>query len=299
MTFRALSSLMLMYNGRKILIDCGEGTQVQMRKYHTGFRDVDIILVTHIHGDHIFGIPGLLSTMGNSDRTEKVYIVGPKGTKEVIDGLLFSLKYLPFKVETVEVDGAFFLRQTKDSMKITLEETDLRIEPFNLRHRIECIGYNVELERKPKFDPEKARKLPIPITYWKHLQNGEEVEFEGKTYYPEQVLGGARKGIKFTFIGDTGYFKDLSEHAKGADLIVCEGTYGDDEDIDKARKNRHMTYREAAKVAKDAEADNLIITHFSPSINNPMDYRNNATDVFSKTFIAYDGLKGTINFKED
>ncbi|NLM06081.1 MAG: ribonuclease Z [Tissierellia bacterium] len=299
MTFRALSSLMLMYNGRKILIDCGEGTQVQMRKYHTGFRDVDIILVTHTHGDHIFGIPGLLSTMGNSDRTEKVYIVGPKGIKPVISGLLYSLKYLPFEVETIEVEEGFYLKQGKDSLEITEEKTELWVEPFNLKHRIECIGFNIELARKPKFDPVKAKTLPIPVVYWKHLQNGEIVDFEGRTYYPEQVLGEPRKGIKVTFIGDTGYFNELSDHAKGADLIVCEGTYGDDEDIDKAKKNRHMTFREAARVAKDAEADDLIITHFSPSMGNPVEYRSNATSVFNKSFVAYDGLKGTINFKEE
>lgn len=298
MTFRALSSVLLNYKGHKILLDCGEGTQVQMRKYHTGFRDIDAVFLSHMHGDHIFGLPGLLSTMGNSDRTEKVFLFGPKGLKKVVDGLLYSLEHLPFPIEIVEDFKETGILPVKDRIELT-EDAELRVHSFPLRHRIECLGYRFDLHRRPKFDVERAKLLPIPVHFWKSLQNGKEVTHEGRTYLPSDVLGEERRGLSLSFVPDTKYFPEISDFVRGSDLVICEGTYGDDADRDKAKKNRHMTFREAATIAAGGEVKQLVITHFSPSMERPVEFRGNATSIFEHTFVAYDGYSGTVGFEEE
>lgn len=298
MTFRALSSVLLNYKGHKLLLDCGEGTQVQMRRYHTGFRDIDAIFLSHMHGDHIFGLPGLLSTMGNSDRTEKVFLFGPKGLKKVVEGLLYSLEHLPFPIEVIEDFKEAGILPSKDRIELG-DDAELRVRSFPLRHRIECLGYRFDLHRKPKFDVERAKKLPIPVHYWKSLQNGKEVTYEGKTYLPSEVLGEARRGLSLSFVADTRYFPEIADFVRGSDLLISEGTYGDEADRDKAKKNRHMTFRDAATIAAQGDVRQLIITHFSPSIERPVEFRGNATSVFENTFIAYDGYSGSVGFEEE
>lgn len=298
MTFRALSSVLLNYKGHKLLLDCGEGTQVQMRRYHTGFRDIDSIFLSHMHGDHIFGLPGLLSTMGNSDRTEKVFLFGPKGLKKVVEGLLYSLERLPFPIEIVEDFKESGILPVKDRIELG-DDAELRVRSFPLRHRIECLGYRFDLHRRPKFDVERAKLLPIPVHFWKSLQNGKEVVHEGKTYLPSDVLGEARRGLSLSFVPDTRYFPEISDFVRGSDLLISEGTYGDDADRDKAKKNRHMTFREAATIAAQGDVKQLIITHFSPSMERPVEFRANATSVFENTFVAYDGYSGTVGFEEE
>ena len=298
MTYRRLSSVLLSYGGRKILLDCGEGTQVGMREYHTGFRDLDWIFITHIHGDHIFGLPGLLATMGNSERTEPVTVVGPKGVKEAVEGLCFTLKQLPFKLRIME-DPKEFSLTVKDEMLIESESGELIIKTFPFRHRIPCFAYSFELSRKPKFDVNRAKLLPIPITFWKKLQNGETVLYEGREYYPSQVLGEERNGLKLSFLGDTVYFPEISDFVKNSDLLISEGSYGDDNDLMKAKKNKHMTFRGAALIAENAKVKRLILTHFSPSMMKPSDFKKNATEVFSNVKIAKDGYSETVKFDKE
>jgi len=298
---RHLSSLLLSYQGRKILIDCGEGTQVAMRKMNTGFKSIDIICITHFHGDHIFGLPGLLSTIGNSDRTEPIIIIGPHGLKAVLKGILITT-YLPYDIyiiENSETSLGFIL----DSKLLKLNEfqgngkNDMIIDTIELEHSSPCVGYSFYFSRAPKFLIEKASLNNVPQDIWKRLQKGENVFYNGELYEPNMVLGEERRGIKLSYITDSRPVDTIPEFIKGSDLFVCEGTYGSDEDLDKAMKNFHMTFSEASKLASKGEVKELLLTHFSTSIENPEEYKEDAKKIFENTIIGYDGLEKTIRYQ--
>lgn len=285
---RHLAALMLSYNGRKILVDCGEGTQVAIREHGLGFKNIDCICITHIHGDHIIGLPGLLSTMGNSDRREKVKIIGPVGLKRVVDGLNVINSYLPYELEIVEVE----------SEKIELNN-DIIISSLELEHSTNCVGYSFYFKRRRKFDKDKAESNNVPKVLWGKLQKTEdEIEYEGNTYTREMVLGDERRGIKLSYITDTRPVEGIPEFIKDSDLFICEGNYGDDNDLPKALKNKHMTFRESATLAKLGECKELKITHFSPSLQKPEDFILNAKEVFENSSISYDGELKTISYRE-
>lgn len=285
MVNKFMSSIIVGYKGKKILFDCGEGTQVSMRKYRTGFKNIDIICISHAHGDHILGLPGLLSTMGNSDRLETVTIVGPKGIKEIVQGLNVVNPYMPFKLKIIELDGN----------EIDLYD-DLRLSSIKLDHSTECIGYSLKLKRAPKFSIEKARNNEVPQELWGKLQKGMTIKNGDNIYTPEMVLGKERQGIKFSYITDTRPNENIIDFIKDSDLFICEGTYTEDSDIDKAIKNKHMTFKEAATLASKGNCKELILTHFSPAIDDPNEYEQNAKEVFNETIIGYEGLRKTVRF---
>ena len=299
---RYLSSMMINYKGRKILIDAGEGTQVAIREFHTGFRSLDIICLTHFHGDHIFGLPGLLSTLSNSNRVNPVTIIGPTGLKEVIDGFLVSLKYLPFDIHIIEnPDKDLYFKIEDEILKLNKGEDtnyDISISTLELKHSSDCLGYNFYLPRRPEFYPERAIRKDIPRDLWSKLQNGETLEKGGKVYKPNMVLGEERKGIKLSFITDTRPIEGIRDFIKDSDLFVCEGTYGDDEDGKRAIENYHMTFREAATLAKEANVRELLLTHFSAALANPEQYKENAVEAFSNTEIGVDGYKFNLNYDD-
>jgi ribonuclease Z len=308
---RFLASMLIKYNGRKILIDCGEGTQVSMRSLGWGFKSIDIICITHFHGDHILGLPGLLATISNSGREEPIYIIGPEGLCEVMNGLKVVIPYLAFEVFIIEnpkdtilvdfeKDKAVLFQNDIDTLEEGKQETkrQLEISVSELDHSSPCIGYGFYIRRSPKFDVEKAIKNQVPKVLWNKLQKDEIQSFEGKTYTPSMVLAEGRKGIKISYITDTRPIESIRGFVEGCDLLVCEGTYGADEDLEKAIKNKHMTFRESATIAKEAEAYELIITHYSPAMMNPEEYIDNATNVFKNTSLAYDGALKTLKFKE-
>ena len=285
MVNKFMSSIIVGYKGKKILFDCGEGTQVSMRKHSTGFKNIDIICISHAHGDHILGLPGLLSTMGNSDRVEPVTIVGPKGIKEIVQGLNVVNPYMPFELKIIELDG-----------NETELYDDLRLSSIKLDHSTECIGYSLKLKRAPKFSVEKARNNEVPQKLWGKLQKGIMVKNGDNIYTPEMVLGKERQGIKFSYITDTRPNENIIDFIKDSDLFICEGTYAEDSDIDKALKNRHMTFKEAATLASKGNCKELILTHFSPAIDDPNEYEQNAKEVFNETVIGYEGLRKTVRF---
>ena len=287
---RFLSSLFINYKGRKILIDCGEGTQVSMKMKNCGFKTVDLICITHLHGDHIYGLMGLLSTIGNSSRTEDLTIVGPKGICDMINAMKILIEYLPYKVIVIENPiGTFSLNN--DILK------DIEISTTELDHSSECLGYSFYFKRSPKFNPEKAIKNNVPKILWQKLQNGKNIVFDNITYCPEMVLGDDRNGIKISFVTDTRPILSIPEFIKNSDLFVCEAMYGDDLDISKAVKNKHMTFREAANLARLGNVNKLLLTHFSPSLGEPNLYKKNATDVFENTIIGEDRLSISLNFE--
>ena len=288
---RFLSSLFINYKGSKILIDCGEGTQVAMKKYNCGFKNIDLILITHLHGDHIIGLIGLLQTMGNSGKTDDLTIVGPIGIIDAMKAIKVLVEYLPYKVNIIENPKQTFSLE-HDILK------DIDISTINLDPSTECIGYSLYFKRKPKFDREKAILNQVPQNLWKKLQENSSAIYKDKTYYADMVLGENRRGIKLSFITDTRPTFEIPEFIYESDLFICEGMYGDDLDISKAVKNKHMTFRESASLANAGNVDKLLLTHFSPSIENPKDFIQNATNLFEDTIIGEDGLTLKLSYTD-
>lgn len=288
---RFLSSLFINYKGRKILIDCGEGTQVAMKKNNCGFKGIDLILITHLHGDHIIGLIGLLQTIGNSGKTDDLTIVGPTGIIEAMNAIKVLIEYLPYRVYVIENPREKFSLD-KDII------SDIEISTIDLDHSTECIGYSLYFKRRAKFDREKALANEVPQKLWKKLQENDTVVCGDKTYHSDMVLGDERRGIKLSFITDTRPIFEIPKFIYESDLFVCEGMYGDDLDISKAVKNKHMTFREAANLANNGKVDKLLLTHFSPSLEEPKEFAQNATKFFKNTIIGEDGLSLNLSYKD-
>ena len=296
---RYLSSLCINFSGRKILIDVGEGTQVAIRKNKLGFKAIDIILITHVHGDHIVGLPGLLATIGNSGREEPLTIIGPIGIKDVIKGLSVLFPYLPYELKVLENEKELGFSLSNNELILSdIDKCEVIIKTQELHHSATCLGYSLYFKRRRKFNVEKAMEMKVPKVLWSKLQREESIEYNGSIYYNSMVLGDERRGIKLSYITDTRPIEEIIEFIKESDLFICEGTYGSDEDINKAIKNKHMTFREAATLAKSSKVNELLLTHFSPAMNEPKAYLNNAKEVFNNTIIGEDGMEKALKFLE-
>ena len=215
--YRWLTALMLRYNGSSVLIDCGEGTQIAIKEKGWSFKPIDVICFTHYHGDHISGLPGLLLTMGNADRQEPLTLIGPKGLERVVTALRVIAPELPFEIRYKEIHGP----------EETFEMDGYRLKAFRVNHNVLCYGYTIEIDRAGRFDATRAKKQGIPLKLWNPLQKGQTMEFEGKIYTPDMVLGPARRGLKLTYTTDTRPTKSIVENAAGSDLFICEGMYGE------------------------------------------------------------------------
>lgn len=289
---RNLSSLFINYKGKKILIDCGEGTQVSMKMKNCGFKDIDLILITHLHGDHIIGLIGLLSTMGNSGKTEDLTIVGPKGIIDTMKAIKVLVEYLPYRLRIIEDPSETFTLNDHPVFK------DLEISTLELEHSIECLGYSLYFRRTPKFNMKKAKLNNVPQCLWNRLQKTDSIFYDGKLYTSDMVVGDNRKGIKISFVSDTRFLLTIPDFIRDSDLFVCEGMYGEDMDISKAVKNKHMTFTEAANLASLGNVKKLLLTHFSPSLENPHEYLGNATRIFPNTIIGEDRLSLSLNYED-
>ncbi len=287
--YRWLTSMMARINGSSILIDCGEGTQIAMNKKGWSPKPIDVICFTHFHADHISGLPGLLLSMGNAERTEPLLLIGPKGLAHVVASLRIIAPELPFAVDCLELTE-------KEQI---IEFDDYRIRAFKVSHNVTCYGYNIEVPRKGKFDAQRAKELNLPVRNWGKLQNGENVTIDGVTYTPDMVMGKERKGLKVTYCTDTRPIQSIADNARDADLFICEGMYGDPEEYHKAKDKKHMTFFEAANVAKEANVAMLWLTHYSPSLNRPMDFVDEARKVFPESYVCKDGKSIELRFEDE
>jgi ribonuclease Z len=287
---RFLSSVLIRFGGQLILIDCGEGTQVSLRRLGWGIKDIGCILLTHFHADdHVSGIPGLLLTIGNSGRGagEPLTIVGPRGAQRVVESLRVIAPHLPYPVRYRELFG--------DPAE-TLAIDGLTLRTCLGDHDTPCLAFRLDLARAPAFQPDRARALGLPVTFWKVMQRGQPVEYEGRRVQPEEVLGPPRPGLAFAFITDSRPTQELVEFASDVDLLICEATYGDPADRPKAIENKHMTFAEAAAVGAAARVKQLWLTHFSPALPNPDYFRKEAEAVYPGVVIGREHLATTLKF---
>ena len=287
--YRALTSLMVRCNGMNVLIDCGEGTQVSIKQQGWSVKPIDVICFTHFHADHISGLPGLLLTLGNAERREPVTMIGPKRLEKIVNALRMLAPELPFPIRFIELEND----------QESFEFNGMRINAYKVNHNITCYGYSLEIDRAGKFDVEKAKRLEIPMPLWSRLQKGETIRDETGIYTPDMVLGEPRKGIKLTYCTDSRPTKTIVENAKGSDLFICEGMYGEPEKEKKAKEYKHMTFYEAANMAKEAEVKELWLTHYSPSLVRPQEYEKQVREIFSNTVIPKDRRTTTLMFEEE
>ncbi|NLZ82237.1 MAG: ribonuclease Z [Clostridiales bacterium] len=286
---RWLTALMTRYNGSGLLIDCGEGTQISLREKGWSAHSIDIICFTHYHGDHISGLPGLLLSMGNADRVEPVTLIGPKGLERVVNALRVIAPELPFELKFIE------LRDSGETTRINGYD----IRAFQVKHNVLCYGYSIIIHRGGRFFPEKAGENNVPQKYWNRLQKGETITEDGRTFTPDMVIGPERKGIKLTYCTDSRPVKAIVDNAMNSDLFICEGMYGEKDRDAKAREYKHMTFYEAAGLAKEAKVKELWLTHYSPSLVRPEDYIKETRKIFSKAKVGKDHKSVTLEFDKE
>lgn len=285
---RWLSSLLVRVGGDVLLFDCGEGTQIAWRATGWSFRRLSVICISHTHSDHIAGLPGLLHTVANTGRTEPITIYGPVGLAHVVQGLRVIAPELPYPVEVRE-----------------LESGDTFPLPDNLlgscvagEHALPVLAYRLDLFRQRRFLADRARALGIPTAQWRELQEGQSVSLDSRVIKADEVMGPPRPGISVAYVTDTRPTDVIAELIAGVTLLVCEGTYGDNDHADKALRNQHMTFREAATLARDAGAQRLWITHFSPGLDTPQAFSGNAQEVFPGAVIGHDGMTASLAFPD-
>ena len=227
--------------------------------------------------------------MGNAERTEPLTMIGPKGLERVVTALRTIAPELPFPIRFLEING----------LEQTFALNGYRLKAFRVNHNVTCYGYTLELDRAGRFQADRAKEQNIPLAYWNRLQKGETIEAEGRIFTPDMVLGAPRKGIKLTYCTDTRPTKSIVENAAGSDLFICEGMYGEPGKEAKAREYKHMTFKEAAGLARDAAVKEMWLTHYSPSLVHPEDYMGDMKKIFPMASVCRDGRTKELDFEEE
>ncbi len=279
---RFLTSAMVRRNGELFLFDCGEGTQVSLKMLNLHWKRINRIFISHMHADHVTGLPGLLMLSSQVERTEPLYIYGPDKLKDYIDANRRLLDmYINYEIKFVPVQPG-----------IILDTPEFSVEAVPLLHTKPCMGYVLtEKDRAGEFSVDNAKALNIPCgPMWGKLQKGFEVTLEdGTIVKPEQVLGKPRKGVKFAYITDTMYLNYISNHVKNADLLLCEAMFTKDLAAD-AYEKKHMTATQAATIARDANVKKMGLLHYSPRyMDRELHYlKEEACEVFENTVLCKD-----------
>lgn len=303
---RGVCALALRCAGRSILFDCGEATQLALRREKVSPIKIDLIALTHYHGDHVFGLPGLLQTMNCLKRTEPLTITGPEGLEEALAPILqmvgqtdYAIRLHRLSAPRGEPMRLFHPKWPKGAV----------IAPVPTEHRVPSQGYSFILGRSPVFLAEKAKSLGIPVSLWRQIQdadpespicvNGEPLRENNDIVRGVQLMGGERKGLHVLFTGDTQPCESVFRAARHADLLIHDATYGEDGQADEAALWGHSTFRQAAEIADRAGVGRLWLTHFSQSMRNPENYLPNASAVFPNTVCGHDGLTLTLDYDRD
>lgn len=291
---RALSAAVFSVNGRHILLDCGEGTQTALHRHRISPMKLDLIALTHYHGDHILGLPGLLQTMDTMDRREPLHITGPEaGHEAVMDAILALAGELSFPV--------WFTPMKPEGL--TLHNIEPQWPPqaqllaFPTAHRVPSQGYRLEVERMRALDPAKATELGIPRRLWRTLQWGVPLKLGEQTIFPNDVCGPWRKGLSVVFTGDTAASPRVQAAALAADLLIMDATYPDDSHLDKAALYGHATFPQAAELAHNAGVQRLWLTHYSAMIEAPEAYLPAAQAAFPGAECGFDGKAIALTFR--
>jgi ribonuclease Z len=279
---RNLSSTALKMNGEIILFDCAEGTQRQLFQSSLNFMHVNKILLSHFHGDHFLGLPGLIQSMYLNERKRPLHILGPQGTTDTVKNLL-SIGYFSPTFDILTKD-------LKDSETVDFEDYTIKVRAAD--HDIPALAYAIEEKpRKGKFHPEKALALGIPEgPLFRKLQNGEAVEINGKSVNPQDVMGPERKGRKIVYSGDTRPSSKIEELAKDCDVLIHDATFSRELE-EKAVKYGHSSTNHAADIAKRANVKVLFLTHISPRYDDVQVLEDEAKEIFTFSFAAYDFLE--------
>jgi ribonuclease Z len=290
---RWLTSLLVRHNGRMILIDCGEGTQIPLKQAGWGVRSIDAICLTHYHADHVAGLPGILFLLANSGREDPLVIIGPPGLEAVLRGLTVIAPQLPYDIYLIE------LSEEKSDVKVNSQKIgEMIIHSLFVDHAIHCLSYAIEIERPGKFDPSKAQANKVPMKIWNRLQKGETIELDGMVFNPEMILGESRRGLKVSYSTDTRPTSNHTDFIRQSDLFICEGMYGDNNMLQKAIDKKHMLFSEAAELAKDGDVKELWLTHFSPAMGRPEDFLENAREIFPNTHLGNDLMTKALHFQD-
>ncbi len=276
---RGLPAVALRRDGELFLFDCGEGTQRQMMHVGLGFNRPMTIMISHLHGDHVLGLPGLLQTMSSLVRDKPLDLYGPEG----ISGYLGSLR------RTLAFAANFPVRVAELKPGQEISKNSYSIKTTKALHDITCLAYAiVETDRPGRFHPDKAKRLGIPEgPLWKQLQTGKEVKVEGKTVEPRQVMEEPRPGLKIVYAIDTRPCDEVKALAKEADLLIHDGGFAEDR-RDKAKEYFHSTAREAARVAKAARVRKLALVHISAVTRDDSILLKEAKSVFKATLVPKD-----------
>lgn len=284
------ASIALKAFGEVFLFDCGEGTQRQLNFTNISPMKITKIFISHLHGDHILGLPGLIQSMAFRGREEPLTIYGPKGILKIKNCFFNNgFNLVNFEVKVVEI---------KENGTI-IENDEYIIKTEKTKHNLLNYSYSVEEKKKPRFLREKAISLGVEVgPDFGKLHNGEEVEVNGKIIKPEMVLGEPRKGIKITYSGDSRPCDAMINLAKDSSLLIHEATFLE-EDKDKALENGHSTTKEAAEIAKNANVNKLIITHFSNRYTNIKQFKKETKEIFENTTVAKDFMQVLIKNNEE
>jgi ribonuclease Z len=280
---RHLTSVLLRREGDLFLFDGGEGTQVSLRRLNLRWKKISAIFVSHLHADHVTGIPGLLMLSSQVDRDDPLYVIGPRGLAEYIETNRRTLDmYINYEIVVKEISAP----------AVVYAEEEFLVRAFPLRHTKPCVGYVFEESRRPgEFHPDKALALGVPRgPLWSRLQAGERVRAaDGSEVLPEQVLGDSRSGRKVSFVTDTLAFPEIAGEVAGSDFFVCEGMF-EKELEESAREKKHMTAEQAARIAAAAGVKKLALIHYSPRYNeyNLKTLLQEARSVFPETVLSRD-----------
>ncbi|MEM2419621.1 MAG: ribonuclease Z [Candidatus Bathyarchaeia archaeon] len=286
---RCLPAILVKRKGEQLLFDCGEGAQRQMVMAGASFHRMMKIFITHMHGDHVLGLPGLMQTMALHDREKPLIVYGPLGIGKFVECVRKTVQFgLTFPIEVHEIHEA----------GVVCETTEYAVQAVWANHVTPSLAYAlVEKPRPGKFYPEKAKALGVPEgPLWGQLQRGKAVRLpDGRTIKPDDVLGPPRSGRKIVYTGDTRPFEGLAEFAAGADLLIHDATLGD-ELAERAAEDGHSTPSQAAEIARKAGAKKLVLTHISARYEDPRELLEQARKIFENTIVAEDFMSIEVPF---